>query len=445
MASASPAIIYSNSKENAIVRENKHSGDSSWYSPITRQALGPNGFASNMSILPSQRISFKVDYLGEYNILIYRLGYYGGVGGRLYANITVATGAKQPPCNFDVASKMTDCDNWKISAYWDVPTDATTGIYVGVPMCSSGSRGTYIPFVVRQPAGGTTSADLLFKTADTTWVAYNMYGGWNLYRGNGSFSLASRAQRASYNRPFFNRLPVPKGKNQNFLFGSEYAFLYWVEKHGYDIAYTSSADIESFSSDAAVMKRYKVLLSVGHDEYWTQKMKSVYETARDYGVNLGFFSGNEIFWRILWEEGTDSRVLVCRKESMDRVKAPSPEQWTGTFQDPRFRTADPQNALTGQLWMVNGMRKDALKVNRQDAKLRFWRNSSISSRMVRSSAGRHHNGNHHYQYISPSGVLGYEWDEFTNDCHRPFGAFTMSSSTYNIVNLLNQEYGTSFY
>lgn len=439
VVSGSPAIAHASSVENAIVRENRESGDAEWYSPITRRAEGPNGFATNMSILPSQRITFKVDYHEGYSILIYRLGYYNGTGGRLYANITVEIGTKQPPCNFEAATRMTDCGNWKVSAFWDVPVDATTGVYIGVPISRSAAlRGTYIPFVVRQAVGGGAGADLLFKTADTTWVAYNMYGGWNLYRGNGSFSFSSRAVKASYNRPFFNRLPVPRGKSQNFLFGSEYAFLYWLEKHGYSVAYTSSIDIDNLS-DASTIKQYKVLLSVGHDEYWSQKMKSVYENAREYGINLGFFSGNEVFWRILWD-GQHNRVLVCRKESMDRVGAASPEQWTGTFQDPRFRPADPQNALTGQLWMVNGMRKDSLKVSRQDASLRFWRNTAIMSKMVRSGGGRHH-----YNYVSPAGVLGYEWDEFTNDCSRPFGAFTMSSSSYHIIKLLNQEYGTSFY
>ena len=42
---------------------------------------------------------------------------------------------------------------------------------------------------------------MLFQTSDTTWQAYNRYGGNSLYFG----SPAGRAYKVSYNRPFTTR------------------------------------------------------------------------------------------------------------------------------------------------------------------------------------------------------------------------------------------------
>ena len=47
---------------------------------------------------------------------------------------------------------------------------------------------------------GNTSK-VLFQTSDTTWQAYNTYGGSNFYWGGGN----GRAFKLSYNRPFSTR------------------------------------------------------------------------------------------------------------------------------------------------------------------------------------------------------------------------------------------------
>ena len=38
----------------------------------------------------------------------------------------------------------------------------------------------------------------------------------------------------------------------------------------------------------------KIVLSVGHDEYWSQEMRDAVTAARDAGVNLGFFTANSM-------------------------------------------------------------------------------------------------------------------------------------------------------
>ena len=68
-----------------------------------------------------------------------------------------------------------------------------------------------------------------------------------------------------------------------------------------------------------------MFLSVGHDEYWSGGQRANVEAARDAGVNLAFFSGNEIFWKTRWENsidgsGTAYRTLVCYKETHANAK-----------------------------------------------------------------------------------------------------------------------------
>ena len=87
------------------------------------------------------------------------------------------------------------------------------------------------------------------------------------------------------------------------------------------------------------------------------------EAARDAGVNLAFFSGNEMFWKTRWEPSADGsntpyRTLVTYKDThFDAVDPRTRVEWTGTWRDPRFRPAGgrrpPENALTGQLFLVN--------------------------------------------------------------------------------------------
>ena len=66
-------------------------------------------------------------------------------------------------------------------------------------------------------------------------------------------------------------------------------------------------------------------MSVGHDEYWSGTQRANVEAARDAGVNLAFFSGNEVYWKTRWEPSIDGsntpyRTLVCYKETWANAK-----------------------------------------------------------------------------------------------------------------------------
>ena len=62
-----------------------------------------------------------------------------------------------------------------------MPNDAVSGIYIGHLVREDGTAGeSHMAFVVRDDDG---RSDVLFQTSDTTWQAYNEYGGNSLYAG----------------------------------------------------------------------------------------------------------------------------------------------------------------------------------------------------------------------------------------------------------------------
>ncbi len=183
---------------------------------------------------------------------------------------------------------------------------------------------SHIVFIVRDDA---SSSDILFQTADTTWQAYNTWGGNSLYTGSGPGPAAGRraAYKVSYNRPF-NTREVDGG--QDWLFNAEYPMVRWLEANGYDVSYFTGVDSDRLGS---LIQNHKVFLSVGHDEYWSGQQRANVEAARDAGVHLAFFSGNEVFWKTRWEN------------SIDGAGEPITGRWSATRRRTtiRQRSADP--------------------------------------------------------------------------------------------------------
>ena len=158
------------------------------------------GYATDISVAQGGTVHFKVDTsASDYRLDIYRMGYYGGDGARLVDTVQPPPPQNQPPCSDDPSTGLVDCGNWSESASWPVPATATSGIYFARLVRESGASGaSHVVFVVRDDDG---ASDLLFQTSDTTWQAYNTYGGNSLYTG----APEGRAYKVSYNRPFATR------------------------------------------------------------------------------------------------------------------------------------------------------------------------------------------------------------------------------------------------
>ena len=62
-----------------------------------------------------------------------------------------------------------------------------------------------------------------------------------------------------------------------------------------------------------LLKHYKLVLSVGHDEYWSAPMRDNLEKFIGDGGNVAFFSGNTCCWQVRSED--DGRALACWKQA----------------------------------------------------------------------------------------------------------------------------------
>ena len=464
---------------NEIVAENCQPGD-----PPTEWDINGygdpsiQGFGDDISVGQGETINFKIRTdSDDYRIDIYRMGYYSGAGARRVDTIepSAALPQDQPDCLtgevpvLDQAGALVpagaplfDCGNWAVSASWRAPLDATSGIYFARLVRQDPVEGDYwrndqfrpsqlppgaeddplweayaavmanplreprashIYFVVRDDDG---DSEMLFQTSDVTWQAYNRYGGHSVYgrlnpqrvRLHGG---PPRAHKVSYNRPFETR----HYRAVNMPLNSEYPMVRWLERNGYDVSYTSGIDTDRRGDE---ILEHKIFMSVGHDEYWSGEQRRNVEAAREAGVHVAFFSSNEVYWKVRWEESIDGsgqpyRTLVTYKE-VSRKMDPADDVWTGQFRDHRPYNPEgawPENALTGTIFTVNAWRNDPLIVDAEFASLRIWRNTEIAALQPGE------------RYVSIKGILGHEWDSDIDNGARPPGLFRISATTVDNV------------
>jgi Domain of unknown function (DUF4082)/Bacterial Ig domain/Putative Ig domain len=431
--------------QNAIVTENQLPG-----TPASQWDLsGPGsttllGFATDISVNHGSTINFKIQSgTNNWRIDIYRLGYYQGNGARLITTINKTSAQSQPAPVTNSATGEVHAGNWSVTASWAVPASAVSGVYIAHLVDQTNtSNENHIPFIVR---ADESTSDILFQTSDTTWHAYNGWGGANLYGGNGpgGDSAPGRAYKVSYNRPIATRDGVGLGAGpQDFLFGAEYAAIFWLEQNGYDVSYIAEVDT---ARSPSLLRQHRIFTSTGHDEYWDTTARANVEAARAAGGNLVFMSGNEVYWKTRWEPSIDGsntpyRTLVCYKETrhnapLDPLDANPSWTWTGTWRDPRFSPpADggrPENRLTGTIFEVDSWRSDAIQVPYAMSGLRFWRNTPNVSRAASGATA-----------TLTQNILGYEWDASPDNGFAPAGLIDLSSSTLS-VNTFLLDYGST--
>ncbi|NKL10303.1 DUF4082 domain-containing protein [Rhizobium leguminosarum] len=445
------AAVSAAATPNKIALENLKQGN-----PISEWGLEGDGggtiqgFATEISTNIGQTVDFKIATDStHYRIDIYRIGYYGGAGARKVDSIeqSLTSAQIQPHPIVDMSLGLIDCGNWSVSASWQIPDDAVSGVYFAKLVREDGTEdASIIPFVVRDDA---STSDIVFQTSDTTWQAYNAWGGASLYYGevpvdpadmigylppNCSCGLTAigRASAVSYNRPIITNTS-PIGGPHDFVFGVESSAIQWLEQNGYDVSYISGVDA---TRSGSLLLNHDAYLSVGHDEYWSAEQRANVEAARDAGVNLAFWSGNECYWKVRWESSIDGsgqayRTMVCYKETWGTSTDPS-ATGTGTWRDPRYADPgqEPENSLTGTMFQVDSYRSDTITIPYDYSNLRFWRNTDVAELEEGET------------YNLVQNLLGYEWDSDVENGFRPDGLINLSLSSIAVSTYL-RDYGTT--
>jgi hypothetical protein len=384
-----------------------------------------HGFAREFSIQAGETQEFSCHGTTASAIDIYRVGYYGGDGARLVDTVANTGTSQASPTTIANSNSATTCTGWSVTAEWDVPADATSGLYVGVLRNSGSSALFWVPFVVRRD---DRPADVMYKTSDTTWaLAYNGYGtpaapitgGKSLY-GTGvgvgnEVGISSRAHATTYHKPIVTR----QGVAATYWTACELPLILWLERNGFDVTYTASKDWREGAS-APTPAECNVYISPGHDEYWSVGMRDRWEALRDTGKHLLFMSGNEVFWRTRFPDDQGD-VMWCFKDTMAGPgghaagAALDPVTWTGTWRDTRAANAatrEPENLITGTTFRMNGVNYRTLSMSSSDPETDhvFWRGTTVPA-----------------SGISVARVIGFEADEMNPD--QPAGSRSVLAST----------------
>lgn len=314
----SPRLDEKNTGENPIVAENRNEGTTSWMITVPEKhceypdhqyCRRPQieGFCSKTSYLAGDTLNIFVstDPASSYTLDIYRMGYYGGKGGRLMKSAGTLEGAPQPVPQAG-KNNLVEC-RWDTAFQIPIPSDWVSGVYLGKLMATKDSSQSYVVFIVKD----TRNADVMFQCSDMTWQAYNRWPYWHAMYDEGQQPWVNTiGARISFDRPYalyvnvlpMDFAPLSNGSGEFLLW--EFPLSFWLEKEGFDVTYISNTDTHA---DGEGLLRSKAFISVGHDEYWTSQMHKNITDARDKGLNLLFLSGNAIEGTVYLDPSSDGR------------------------------------------------------------------------------------------------------------------------------------------
>ena len=346
--------FFNNYYRNTVFLENQKPGENTWYLSHANVGHTIEGFASATSVNRGQTIKLYVNTTQPtYTMDIYRMGWYGGAGARRMMSTITRTGTVQPLPVPDPTTGLIECI-WSAPYVLSIPntpdhTDWASGIYL--VKLSAGGQQSYIVFIVRDDQ---RNSDILMQQSATTDQAYNLWGGLSLYHNNlctaGTPNCMPRAYKVSFDRPN----TIWAGAGNLFAGRWEYDMLRFLEREGYDVAY--STDLDTHENGFRLLN-HKAFITVGHDEYWSWQMRDNVEAARSMGINLGFFSANTGYWQVRFEPdrmGHADRTIVCYKDPrLDPVSTDPVNQYLTTtrFRDPPVYR--PEDALLGVMYDTN--------------------------------------------------------------------------------------------
>ena len=350
---------------NPIVVENQQAGTTSWQFTDYNKAEAHEieGYASLTSVNKGATINLMVSTSvnAQYNLDIYRMGWYPtgtnpdgsscapSCGGRLMRHVGPLSGFKQAACPTVTSSTnpdygMIEC-NWTPSYALSVPTTWTQGVYlVKLKRLDGTQLENYMTFVVRDDA---STAPVLYSLDTNTWQAYNFWGGSgnnnlgiNLYGRFNDVTLnnvsGSRAYTVSFDRPYMVQGEIDGAGN---LFVWDYPMIKWMESQGYDMTYVTNTEMQA---NPNLLLGHRVIVNTGHDEYYSDGMKTALTNGIAGGVNLAFFSANNIYSRVTWSSngsGAALRRIHTSKGSLN----------DGTVEYRYLTPPQPENAILGVL------------------------------------------------------------------------------------------------
>jgi hypothetical protein len=259
--------------------------------------------------------------------------------------------------------------DWNWPAYsFQIPNDWQSGAYIamlyefdanGNPLNSpdvttADAYDSKVLFVVKN---AVPANPILIKLSLSTYHAYNGEGGAGFYsRGDypgGPFGLSFGSGIDSDGKPhsglkvtlrrpgggtggkpiWFEKIfdAYDKDSPPSTFEHYEAHFIRWFRRNQYQADYCTDLDIDE---DAVFLAGYQLLVSIGHDEYWTDHMHDNVRAFVEGGGNVAFFSGNISYRRTAF---VDDDTALVRDDA-----------WEWQTQTP------PENEITGVSWVNAG-------------------------------------------------------------------------------------------
>ena len=331
---ASPEIA----TENAVV------GTRAWYSPPAAWSADSDLaiWASPYSLQAGDTLDvFAHARYGPLRVELFRLGYYGGLGGRLMSRTDTVIASLQRPCGRS-ARGIVNCA-WSRTLAIGTGSGWRSGIYLVKATDTRGKTWSY-PFVVRDGR----QAAVLAIVPQFTWQAYNTFGGTSLYTKDASGALGTSV---SFERPY--KIRGGGGYAYGLGYSNDLSVARWLERRGIDVSYVSDGDLTGSSPRVSAPLRAAVI--VGHAEYWTWNEFTFVQLLRDSGIHLMFTSANNAYWDVRSDfgevSGRPNGVVYCYKNGGDPY-AGSPDLITGLFRSSVHQR--PENALYGVMHFKHG-------------------------------------------------------------------------------------------
>jgi hypothetical protein len=300
-----------------VAQENQSAGTTAWRLPGPSRDVGGlahgdvAGYVSAPAVLAGQTETIYVNAPGSrfVRIRIFRMGWYGGSGGREMLVSRRLPVHSQPACIHRSSTGLTEC-HWHATLSVQIPSALPTGVYIAKLSAPTGQADTL--FVVR----ASVATPLLAQLPTSTYQAYNAWGGDSLYPGGADpvgVTGTTQGVEVSYDRPYDS----VTGAGQ--FFARDVAMVRFLERYGYPVSYTTS---ESVDADPSQLSGHRALLDFGHSEYWSRRQADGFAAARDAGTNLLFLSSDTLAWQVRYlpasaasgQPGAPSHRIVSYKE-----------------------------------------------------------------------------------------------------------------------------------
>jgi N,N-dimethylformamidase beta subunit-like, C-terminal len=312
VSSTSSTVPATATGANPVQREDSRPGTAGWEIPASAGTV-ITGFASETSVAPGQSFDLHVASPpgSRYRVLVYRLGWYRGVGGRLIMCVpgcrsSQAAIAQPPPTTPDPATGLFRAP-WRVTDRVEIPPDAVSGYYeVKLEIVGGAHAGAVgsVPLIVRQSPAAPPSA-VLVQVPVNTWEAYNRWGGKSLYQ----FGTRMHAVEASFDRPYDQQVFY------NMVTKLELPWVRFLERNGIDVSYQTDVDTDEAPGS---LLHHRLVFAIGHDEYWTQGIRGAFDRALALSTNL-MFGSDSADWRMRYADGRRT-IVEWRDPSIDPVR-----------------------------------------------------------------------------------------------------------------------------